>query len=175
MPGPAYHPLAKVLHWLTALCVLGLIAVGLSMTEMPISLMKLQLYAWHKWVGLVVLLLTFGRLAWRWRSPPPPLPGTVIEWERRLAPYSHGLLLFFLLALPVSGWLMSSAGGVTVYWFGVLQLPDLVPRDLGLFELLRSLHHVLAWSLIVLLVTHVLAVLHHDVIRRDGIFRRMWL
>ena len=47
MPGPAYHPLAKVLHWLTALCVLGLIAVGLSMTEMPISLMKLQLYAWH--------------------------------------------------------------------------------------------------------------------------------
>jgi len=175
VPGIAYHPLAKALHWLTALCVLGLIAIGLWMTEMPISLMKLQLYAWHKWVGLVVLLLTVGRLAWRWRSPPPPPPGTMLDWARRLAPYSHGLLLLLLLALPVSGWLMSSAGGVTVFWFGVLQLPDLVPRDLGLFEALRRLHHLLAWSLIALLGLHVLAVLHHDVIRRDGIFRRMWL
>lgn len=175
MAGTAYHPLAKALHWLTALCVLGLIAVGLWMTEMPLSLMKLQLYAWHKWLGLLVLLITFGRLAWRLRSPPPPLPNIVIDWERRLAPYSHGLLLFLLLALPVSGWLMSSAGGVTVYWFGVLQLPDLVPRGLALFEALRRLHHVLAWCLIALIALHVLAVLHHDVIRRDGIFRRMWL
>jgi cytochrome b561 len=175
MPATAYHPLAKALHWLTALCVLGLIALGLWMTEMPISLMKLQLYAWHKWVGLIVLLLTVARLAWRWRSPTPPLPGTVLDWERRLAPYSHGLLLLLLLALPVSGWLMSSAGGVTVFWFGVLHLPDLVPRDLSLFEALRRLHHLLAWSLIALLGLHVLAVLHHDVIRRDGIFRRMWL
>lgn len=175
MAGTAYHPLAKALHWLTALCVLGLIAVGLWMTEMPISLMKLQLYAWHKWLGLLVLLITFGRLVFRLRSPPPPLPNVVIDWERRMAPYSHGLLLFLLLALPFSGWLMSSAGGVTVYWFGVLRLPDLVPRDLALFEGLRRLHHVLAWSLVALLALHVLAVLHHDVIRRDGIFRRMWL
>ena len=99
----------------------------------------------------------------------------MLDWERRLAPYSHGLLLLLLLALPVSGWLMSSAGGVTVFCFGVLQLPDLVPRDLGLFEALRRLHHLLAWSLIALLGLHILAVLHHDVIRRDGIFRRMWL
>jgi cytochrome b561 len=79
-----------------------------------------------------------------------------------------------LLAMPVSGWLMSSAGGVTVYWFGVLQLPDLVPRDPLTFEMLRTLHHQLAWALIAVLSVHVLAVVHHDILRRDGVFRRMW-
>jgi cytochrome b561 len=69
---------------------------------------------------------------------------------------------------------MSSAGGVTVYWFGVLQLPDLVPRDPLTFEMLRTLHHQLAWALIAVLSVHVLAVVHHDILRRDGVFRRMW-
>jgi cytochrome b561 len=174
MPGPAYHPSAKFLHWVTALCVVGLIAVGLWMTSMQISLLKLQLYAWHKWIGLVVLLLTIARLAWRWRSPPPPLPAGVVHWERTIAPVSHALLLALLLAMPISGWLMSSAGGVSVYWFGLLPLPDLVPRDQDLFAALRQLHHLLAYGLMGLLALHLLAVLHHDVMRRDGIFRRMW-
>ncbi len=76
--------------------------------------------------------------------------------------------------MPVSGWLMSSAGGVTVYWFGLVQLPDLVARDTLTFEMLRATHHQLAWVLIALLAVHVSAVVHHDVVRRDGIFRRMW-
>ena len=75
--------------------------------------------------------------------------------------------------LPVSGWLMSSAGGVKVIWFSLLELPDLVSRDLALFERLRTWHHWLAWTLMALLALHVAAVLRHDVLRRDGIFRRM--
>lgn len=174
MPSAGYHAVAKILHWFTALCVIGLIVVGLWMTDLPISLLKLKVYGWHKWIGLTVLALTLLRLGWRWYSPPPPLPGTVLAWERRLAPYGHWSLLALLLALPISGWLMSSAGGVTVYWFGYLKLPDLVPRDPHLFEALRQLHHVLAFALMAVLTVHVLAVLHHDVFRRDGIFRRMW-
>jgi len=113
------------------------------------------------------------RLAWRVYRPPPGLPDTITRWERAVAPWSHGLLLVLLLALPVSGWLMSSAGGVSVVWFGILPLPDLVPRDLALFERLRTLHHWLAWILMALLTLHLLAVVRHDVLRRDGIFRRM--
>jgi cytochrome b561 len=171
--GAGYHPLAKTLHWITALLVLGLIGLGLWMVDLPISLTKLLAYGWHKWIGLVVLVLTVVRLLWRWRVPPPPLPDTMAAWHRRLAALSHGALLVLLLAMPVSGWLMSSAGGVTVYWFGLLQLPDLVPRDPLTFEVLRTLHHMLAWALIALLALHVLAVVHHDILRRDGIFRRM--
>jgi cytochrome b561 len=175
MPGAdrGYTAVAKVLHWLTALLVLGLIGLGLWMVGLPISLAKLYAYAWHKWIGLTVLVLSVLRLAWRVYRPPPALPDTITRWERAVAPWSHGLLLVLLLALPVSGWLMSSAGGVSVVWFGLLPLPDLVPRDLALFERLRTLHHWLAWSLMALLTLHLLAVLRHDVLRRDGIFRRM--
>jgi cytochrome b561 len=172
--APTYHGAAKAFHWLTALAVFGLLGIGLWMTGLPISLLKLQVYAWHKWIGLVVLVLTVLRLLWRWWHPPPPLPATITRWERALAPAGHWVLLFLLVAMPTSGWLMSSAAGVAVAWFGVLPLPDLVPRNPDLFEALRSVHFVLSRCLIVVVALHVAAVLHHDVLRRDGIFRRMW-
>ena len=169
-----YAGASKLLHWLTALLVLGLIGVGLWMVGLPIGLPKLYAYAWHKWIGVTVLLLTLLRLAWRAYSPPPALPATVTAWERSIAPWSHGLLLVLLVALPISGWLMSSAGGVKVIWFGYLELPDLLERDSGLFERLVTWHHWLAWTLMAAIALHLLAVIRHDVIRRDGIFRRMW-
>ncbi len=174
MREPTYTGPAKGLHWITALLVFGLLGIGLWMTGLPISLLKLQVYAWHKWIGLVVLVLTAARLLWRWRHPPPPLPDAVTRWERALAPAGHWALLLLLLAMPLSGWLMSSAAGISVVWFGVLPLPDMVPRDTDLFESLRTLHYVLSRLLILVLAVHVSAVLHHDVVRRDGILRRMW-
>ena len=174
MFAPTYHAAAKTLHWLTAVAVLGLLSIGLWMTGLPISLLKLQVYNWHKWIGFTVLALTVLRLLWRWRNPPPPLPDAVTRWERALAPIGHWALLCLLLAMPVSGWLMSSAAGVSVAWFGVLPLPDLVRPNPDLFEVLRTAHFLLSRALIVVVVLHVAAVVHHDVLRRDGIFRRMW-
>lgn len=179
MPGadgsrPDHPSTAKALHWITAVCVLGLLGVGLWMTGLPLGLLKLQAYAWHKWVGLVVLTLTLLRLWWRWRHPPPPLPGALPLWERRLARAAHGALFVLLLAMPISGWTMNSAAGVGLYWFGYLPIPDLVPRDPALFEALRTVHRTLSKLLIAVVVLHIGAVVYHDVFRRDGIFRRMW-
>jgi cytochrome b561 len=171
---PTYHPAAQILHWLTALAVLGLLCLGLWMTDLPLGLTKLYAYNWHKWIGLGVLLLTVGRLLWRWRHPPPPLPDSVVRWQAMLAPIAHWALLALLLAMPISGWTMSSAAGVSVVWFGYIPLPDLVPRDPGLFEALRTTHYVLSRLLIAMLVLHIAAVVHHDLLRRDGVFRRMW-
>lgn len=168
-----YHPIAKLLHWLTALGVVGMIGVGWWMVGLPLGLQKLQVYAWHKWIGLLILTLTILRLLWRWRVPPPPLPDTVAPWERRLAPLGHWALLLLLLAMPISGWTMSSAAGVAVVWFGVVPMPDLVPRDPDLFEALRLAHNVLSKLLVAAIVLHWAAVIRHDVLRRDGIFRRM--
>lgn len=170
----AYHPIARTLHWLTAVAVLGLLGVGLWMTGLQIGLLKLQVYNWHKWIGLAVLVLTALRLLWRWRNPPPPLPDSVTRLERALAPLGHWALLLLLLAMPLSGWLMSSAAGISVIWLGVLPLPDLMSRDMALFETLRTVHFFLSRALIVVVVLHIAAVVHHDVIRRDGVFRRMW-
>jgi cytochrome b561 len=169
-----YHPTMQALHWITALAVIGMLGVGLWMTGLPLGLTKLNAYNWHKWIGLAVLVLTVGRLLWRWRRPPPPLPGTIVRWQAVLAPVVHWALLTLLLAMPISGWLMSSAAGVSVVWFGLLPLPDLVPRDLALFELLKTAHHFLSPFLIAVLILHIAAVVHHDVVRRDGVFRRMW-
>ena len=175
MPGAeGYTPVAKLLHWVTAVLVFGLLGLGLWMTGLPLSRLKLEVYAWHKWIGLTVLVLAGLRLAWRRHAPPPALPDAVTPWERRLAPIGHWALLALVLALPVSGWLMSSAGGVAVVWFGALPMPDLVPRDQHLFAALRTTHHFLAFTLIALIAVHVAAVLRHDVLRRDGILRRMW-
>jgi cytochrome b561 len=171
---PSYHPAAQALHWVTALAVLGMLGVGLWMTGLPLGFTKLYAYTWHKWVGLVVLVLTAGRLLWRWRHPPPPLPAAVVRWQAVLAPIAHWALLVLLLAMPISGWLMSSAAGVSVFWFGYIPLPDLVPRDPALFDALRTTHYILSRLLIAVLVLHVAAVVHHDVLRRDGVFRRMW-
>jgi len=171
---PTYHAAAKALHWLTALAVFALLGIGLWMTGLPIGLQKLQVYNWHKWIGLLVLALTVARLFWRWRHPPPPLPDAVSRWERALAPAGHWALLFLLLAMPVSGWLMSSAAGVGVSWFGVLPLPNPVSPNPDLFERLLTVHFVLSRCLIVIVALHIAAVFHHDVLRRDGIFRRMW-
>ena len=166
---------SKALHWLTAVGVLGLLAAGLWMTGLPFGLLKLKAYAWHKWIGLTVLVLTLARLFWRWRAPPPSLPAQVTGWERRLAPLGHATLLALLLAQPVVGWLMSSAGGVQVFWFGFVPLPDLVPRDQQLFEALKLAHRALAYTLMAVVAVHILAVVRHDFFRRDGVFRRMWI
>lgn len=171
---PTYHAAAKALHWLTALAIFGLLGIGLWMTGLPIGLQKLQAYNWHKWIGLVVLALTVLRLVWRWRHPPPPLPDVVTRWERALAPIGHCALLFLLLAMPVSGWLMSSAAGISVSWFGVVPLPNPVSPDPELFETLRTVHFVLSRCLIAVVALHIVVVFRHDVLRRDGIFRRMW-
>ena len=180
MPGvegrrQGHHPGAKALHWITALAVLGLLGVGLWMTDLPLGLLKLEVYGWHKWIGLTVLVLTMVRLWWRWRHPPPPLPGALPNWERRAAHAAHWALFFLLLAMPISGWLMNSAAGVGLYWFGYVPIPDLVPRDPALFETLRTVHRVLSRLLMAVVALHVGAVVYHDVLRRDGIFRRMWL
>lgn len=173
MPSASYTTVAKGLHWIAAACVLGLLALGLWMTGLPISRLKMLAFAWHKWIGLLVLALTVLRLVWRWRHPPPPLPASIARWERRAAPIVQGTLLILLLALPASGWLMNSAGGVEITWFELVPVPDLVGPDRALFALLRTAHHWLAWCLMAALALHVSAVVRHDLVRRDGILRRM--
>ncbi|TXL82197.1 cytochrome b [Vineibacter terrae] len=169
----AYDPTAKALHWLTALLVIGMLGLGLWMVGLPISLQKAKVYSWHKWAGITVLALTLLRIVWRHLRPPPSLPGTLTPLDRRLAPWGHAALYALLLAMPLTGWTMSSAAGIPVVWFGVWQLPDLVGKDEALFKALQTTHHILSRLLIAVVVIHIAAVIRHDVLRRDGVLRRM--
>ena len=168
-----YSRTAKGLHWLIALLMLGLLGLGFYMHDLPLSPQKLQLYAWHKWAGVTVFLLVIVRLAWCVTHQPPPLPAGMPRWQQWAAHTTHVLLYLLMLAIPLSGWLMSSAKGFQTVWFGVLPLPDLLAKDKVLGDLLATLHMSLNLLLVALLVAHVGASLKHHFINKDDVFLRM--
>lgn len=168
-----YTGLAKGLHWLMAIMIFGMLALGLYMHELPFSPQKLQLYSWHKWAGVTIFMLVWVRLAWRITHPPPPLPAGMSLRMRRAAQFGHAVLYVLMMVIPVSGWLMSSSLGVPTVWFGILPLPDLLSRDRELADLLGLLHKSLNILLMLTLIGHVAATLWHQFVLKDGILRRM--
>lgn len=172
-PSDVYTRTAVALHWLVALLILAALPLGLYMTGLKLSPLKLQLYAYHKWLGVTVAWLVLLRLVWRVRHPAPPLPMSVPAWQQQAASALHHLLYVLMLLLPLSGWLMSSAKGVQTVYLGVLPLPDLLSKDEGLGELLALFHATLAYALAALVAAHVAAALKHQFVDRDGVLARM--
>ncbi len=168
-----YTTTAKALHWLMALLLIGLLAVGFIMTEMPLSPKKLEVYSWHKWAGVTAFVLLLVRVSWRITHQPPPLPWNMGKLQQVGAHLGHIALYALMIALPISGWLMSSAKGFQTVWFGVLPIPDLLGKDKALGELLEEVHESLSWLLIAVLVVHVVAALKHHYIDKDDILTRM--
>ena len=168
-----YASTAIFLHWLSAFLIVAAFPLGLTMHELPLSPLKLQLYSYHKWLGVTILLLVAVRLAWRAGHTPPPLPASIPLWQQRAAHTLHGLLYLLLFAIPLSGWLMSSAKGFQTVYLGVLPLPDLIGKDKALGELLTEVHETLNFALLALVVAHIGAALKHHFIDRDDILARM--
>ena len=173
-PADRYSPVAIALHWLLALAIVATFGVGLYMADLPFSLQRVKLYNWHKWAGVTILALSALRLLWRLSHRPPadpPMPA----WQARVAHGVHALLYLTFFAVPLSGWAMSSAKGFPIVWFGVLPLPDFVPKDRELGELLTTVHAALAYGLAALVLAHVAGALKHHFIHRDGLLARMSL
>ncbi len=168
-----YTPVAKALHWLIALLLFGLLALGFYMQDLPLSPQKLQLYAWHKWAGVTVFLLVLVRLAWRVTHRPPPLPEHMPRVMQLAAHAGHVLLYALMIAIPLSGWLMSSAKGFQTVWFGVLPIPDLLDKNRELGDLLQTVHLSLNLFFVVVLIGHIGAALKHHFIDRDDVLTRM--
>lgn len=174
MHPATYTRTAIILHGLMALLIAGGFAIGLFMVELPLSPLKLQLYSYHKWTGVSIAALLLLRIVWRGLHPPPPLPAGMPGWEASAAHASHLLLYLLMICVPLSGWLMSSAKGVTTVYLGLLPLPNAVARDEALGFFLGTLHRILAYALIVLVALHVAAALKHHFIDRDGVLGRMF-
>lgn len=171
--GKRYTGVAIGLHWLVAFLIFAAFPLGVYMHDLPLSPTKLQLYSYHKWIGITVLLLAVLRILWRIGHPAPPLPDSMPAWQKAASHGVHALLNLLTLAVPFSGWLMSSAKGFQTLWFGVLPLPDLVGKDKALGELLAQVHMGLNLALAILVVLHVAAALKHHFIDRDDVLTRM--
>lgn len=168
-----YTATAKILHWAMAVLIFGMLGLGFYMTSLALSPAKLQLYSWHKWTGVSLFALALLRLAWRAAHAPPALPAHMGAVERLAAHAGHGMLYLLMLAIPLSGWLMSSAKGFQTVWFGVLPIPDLIARDREVGDVLQTVHMSLNLALIVVLLGHVGAALAHHFVRRDEVLARM--
>lgn len=168
-----YTRTTMTLHWLMAVLIFGIVPLGIYMHDLPLSPGKLQFYSYHKWIGVTIFMLVVLRLLWRATHTPPALPASMPRWQQRASQIVHVGLYGLLLAVPLSGWLMSSAKGFKTVWFGVLPLPDLMAKNKVLGEFLSEIHEVLSFTLVALVLLHVAAALRHHFVERDDVLRRM--
>jgi cytochrome b561 len=168
-----YSNIAIALHWLIALLIFIAFPLGLYMSELKLSPTKLQLFSYHKWIGITVFVLAILRIIWRATHRPPALPDSIPRLQQIASHIVHGFLYALLFAIPISGWLMSSAKGFKTVLFGVIPLPDLIGKDKELGKLLELVHQSLNYFLLLLVVLHVAALIKHRFIDRDDVLTRM--
>ncbi len=168
-----YTTTAIVFHWLLALMIIVSFAVGLYMVSLTMSPTRIKLYNWHKWAGMTILTLAALRLLWRLSHRAPALSSAMPAWQVSVANATHVLFYMLFFAVPLTGWAYSSAAGFPIVWFGVVPLPDFVPKDRELAEFLKPFHWMSAYALASLVVLHVAAVAKHVLVDRDGLLNRM--
>lgn len=171
--GPdSFGIVTRGLHWGMALLVAGMLGLGLRLERMEPALSNLWLYGLHKSIGLTVLALVVIRLVWHRISPPPrPVGG---GWQGIAARVVHGLIYVLLLAMPLSGWIASSATGIDTLFFDLWTVPAITPASAAIEEAGFAVHGAMASLLILLLLLHIAAAFKREV-DGDGTLRRMVL
>lgn len=167
-----YGWVAILLHWGMALAIIGMFGLGLYMRSLGYyDPLYHELPHYHKSIGLILLLCWVIRLLWKWYNVGPVMDGR--PWEKVIARIVHGLLYGLLLAIFVSGYLISTADGRAIQVFNWFEVPALWSGWANLEDIAGWWHYWLAVSLMVLVGLHVLAALKHHFINRDATLRRM--
>lgn len=164
---------AQAFHWLMVVMILAQALLALFFKRMHRGPETATLIGIHKSLGMTILVVAALRLVWRWANPVPDLPLTLRPYERFLARATHDALYALLFAMPLTGWLGSSASGFTVRWFGLFAIPNALAKDRPLEHALYAAHSFLALALGVVLVVHIAAAFRHHWVLRDEVLRRM--
>ena len=164
---------AKLLHWVVALLVLVQICLGWAAVSWRLSPTKLDLFVWHKSIGMLILLLMLVRLVWRSINVAPSLPIGMAPPERLAANLSHLLLYMLLFLMPLTGWIISSAANIPFRIFWLVPLPAVVQPDKVLADEVARVHLALFFVLALLLMLHIGAALRHHFVKRNDVLKRM--
>jgi len=172
-PRNRYSTVSLILHWPIAALILAQVRLitAHEATDGPISREFVQI---HKASGMLILILTLGRIGWRIANPAIPLPDTMKRWEKLLARATHVLFYVFLIAMPLTGWAAVSARGSELSWFGLFDWP-LLPVGGGreAYRSIIDIHGIVVKGLYVLIALHVIGALKHQFIDRDNVLHRM--
>lgn len=168
-----YTNVAIALHWAIALLLIGQVAGGLFMSELPKGdPLKFVLFQAHKSFGILILALTVLRVLWRLGHKPPALPAALPAWQKFAAHAVQVGLYSLMVAMPLLGWAFVSTTTfqIPTFLFGVIPLPHLpIGVDQARADQFKELHELGAYALIGLFVLHAGAALHHHFIIRDGV------
>jgi cytochrome b561 len=156
-----------------AMLIIVQIALGWTAVSWRLSPLKLDLFVWHKSVGMLILILAVLRLVWRLSDGTPDHPAGLASWEPVAARAVHGLLYLLMLALPITGWVVSSASNIPFKMFWLFPLPPIAEPSQVLVERAAAVHLVLVLALSLLLCMHVAAALRHHYLRRNVVLLRM--
>lgn len=167
----AYGSVAKFLHWLIAVLLIGMLTFGYFLDDIPKDY-KGMVYNIHKLTGLTILTLMVIRVLWALINPRPKLPRNTPLWQRIAARATHDSLYFFAILMPLAGWIGSSAAEKYPH-LGSFQFKLPVPHEKSMIELSFNVHETVAIILIAFISLHVLAAFYHHYVKKDDVMRRM--
>lgn len=166
-----YNVVARALHGVIAVMVLFNLASGIGGDALEDVWNPIPV---HKGTGILILLLTLARLGWRLTWTMPAWPETMSSAQRALARLTHGALYVLMVIVPMTGWIMSSAGKYPISIYGLLEWPKLaVTKGSALAEAAHEGHEVLGFTMAGLVLLHIAAALHHHFVIKDNVLRRM--
>jgi len=169
-----YPLLMRALHWLMAVVILGLIALGIYMSDLPKEdPSRMDLYNLHKSFGFTILVLFFVRLGVRLKSKIPELPSAISASDQKLAKAGHHTLYLLIFAVPLVGVMFSNFYGYGINFFGLVEIPPFFPKNTDLAEFTGETHGFLAYGLLALVGVHVLGALKHQFIDKVNLLKRM--
>lgn len=168
-----YSKGSKFFHWLIALILIGMLAGGFFLEDLPESYISTA-FMFHKSIGITILCLMLIRLFWIMYSGKPQLPPSTPLWEIFLSRFVQYSLYVFVIIQPLIGWIMSVAANRIPTFFGLiaLPLPGIYPNK-DLAKVLAITHTRVAWIIICLVVLHIAGALKHHYINKDAVLRRM--
>ena len=193
-PTTSYTKTAKVLHWLIAIGIFGMFALGWFMSELPkespkqmaYDLFNLGIYTWnlteeisprtfyfnlHKSIGVTIFALILIRILWRITHRPPALLASYKAWESKLASGAHHLLYLLMVALPLSGIIMAIYSKYGIKWFGIELIKGLDNKDMR--ELFYEAHEIIGLIILLVIIVHIIGALKHKFIDKDDTLKRM--
>jgi cytochrome b561 len=167
-----YNLIARLVHWFSAVVIIGMFIVGLWMVDLSYySEWYQRAPHWHKSVGLLLAFLTLFRLGWKVFTPSPDIIGS--NRERLAATTAHISMYLILLTIFISGYLISTEDGRSIDIFTWFELPGMGALFENQADIAGEIHFYLAWTLMVLVVVHLAAALKHHFLDRDDTLRKM--
>lgn len=169
-----YHPAFRTLHWLMAVLIVVALGLGVWRSLLPKGDLRSELMFIHKSVGFAILALVAVRIVARLALGAPAEAEPQGLAAGLAAKGGHLLLYALMIAMPLTGWVSSSAADRELPFFGLFSLPPIVGPDKALSAQAAQAHYVFAWAIVALIALHLAAVVWHAWIRRDTVLTRMW-